>query len=200
MRSRHKQNKLYSMLHRYDNKLVSNYLEHGPDGVRNMLGITSDRLWEVVFDYLVFEKEVVKHCARNNSPYIHALFAEHGPCAIRSAFQLTGEKYEDVWEYVMDYIGISRGALYEYVTEKSSLYRKQIYSGECLSLRKDLLIEKDKYEHVWGEVLDLLLNAVSTHAFTHSAFEHGLNLFSTLYNRGRKQRSLRTWQHKKQSS
>ena len=200
MRSRYKQNKLYSMLRRYDDKLVSHYLEHGPDGLRNILGITSEGLWDVVFDYLVFEKEVVKYCTRNNSPYIHSLFAEHGPRAIRSAFQLNGEKYEDVWEYVMDYIGVSRGALYEYVTEKSSLYREQICRGECLSLRKNLAIEKDKYEHVWGEVLDLLLNAVSTHAFTHSAFEHGLHLFSTLYNRGRKQRSLRTWQHKKQTS
>ncbi|MBD3156417.1 hypothetical protein GF369_01180 [Candidatus Peregrinibacteria bacterium] len=200
MHSRHKRNKVYSMLHRYDDKLISHYLEHGPEGLRTTLGITSDRLWDVIFDYLVFEKEVVKYCTRNNSAYIHSLFAEHGPRAIRSAFQLNGDKYEDIWEYVMDYIGISRGALYEYVSEKSSLYREHIYRGECLSLRKDLAIEKDKYEHVWGEVLDLLLNAVSTDAFTHSAFEHGLHLFSTLYNRGRKQRSLRTWQHKKQTS
>ena len=200
MKSRHEKNKLYSMLHKYDKKLVRNYLEYGPDGLRAKLGINSDSLWEVIFDYLVFEKEVVKHCARNNTAYIHNLFVEHGPVAIRRAFNLSGKKYEDVWEYILDYIGISRGALYEYVTENSSKYREKIYHGQASLIREELCIEKDKYEHVWGEILDVLLNAVSTETFTHSAFEHGLALFSKLYNQGRAHRSLRSSQFKKAES
>ena len=200
MKSRYEKNRLYSVLHKYDDKLIHNYLEHGPDGLRKKLDVESDRLWEVIFDYLVFEKEVVKHCARNNSAYIHNLFVEHGPANIKKAFNLTDKKYEDIWEYLLDYVGVSRGALYEYVTENSSKYREKIYSGQCLSIRDELCIEKDKYEYVWGEILDVLLNVVSTDAFTHSAFEHGIELFSKLYNQGRVQRSLRSSQFKKVES
>ena len=197
MNSRHKRNRLYSMLNKYDERLIYNYLEYGPDGLREKLGVESDYLWEVIFDYLVFEKEVVKYCARNSSAYIHDLFAEHGPLAIRRAFNLMDEKYEDVWEYLMDYIGVSRGAIYEYVTENALKYRDKIYNGQGMSLRAELCLQKTKYDYVWNEILDILLHAVSTNAFTHSAFEHGLGLFSKLYNQGRVQRSLRSSQFKK---
>jgi len=191
MKSRHERSKLYAILDKYDEKLVNKYIEYGPDGLREKLGVDSDKLWEVIFDYLVFEKEVVKLCVRNNSAYVHNLFVEKGPSLMRKAFSLQSSKYDDVWEYIMDYIGVSRGALYEYVTENAAKYRDKISRGECKSLRDELCIKNNKYERVWGEILDVLLNAVSTKAFTHSAFEHGIGLFSKLYNQGRVQRSLK---------
>jgi len=166
MNSRHKRRKFYSILNKYDDKLIRNYLEYGPDGLRRKLDVKSDELWEIIFDYLVFEKEVVRYCVRNNSVYIHDLFVEHGPVAIKKAFSLMNDKYED----------------------------EKIYQGKSSYIRKDLCIEKNKYEHVWGEVLDILLNVVATQAFTYSAFEHGISLFSKLYNQGRVQRSLRSLQ------
>jgi hypothetical protein len=192
MNSRHERSRLYSILDKYDDKLINKYIEYGPDGLREKLGVESDRLWEVIFDYLVFEKEVVKYCVRNNRAYVHNLFVEKGPSLMRKAFSLQDSKYDDVWENIMDYIGISGGALYEYVTENASKYRGKIYNGQCLSLRDELCIQKGKYENVWGEILDVLLNAVSTDVFTHSAFEHGIGFFSKLYNQGRIQRSLRS--------
>ncbi|MCD6109579.1 hypothetical protein J7J83_02375 [bacterium] len=197
MNSRHKRNKFYSILKKYDDKLVHNYLEYGPDGLREKLNVKSNELWKVIFDYLVFEKEVVKHCVRNNTAYIHNLFVEHGPTAIKEAFGLEDKRYEDIWEYIMDYIGISRGALYEYVTEHAGVYRGKIYHGKSSTIREDICIQKNKYERVWGEILNILLNAVSTRTFTYSAFEHGISLFSKLYNQGRIQRSLRLSQFKK---
>lgn len=200
MKSRHERTKLYVILEKYEDKLINRYLEYGPDELRKKLNVESDGLWEVIFDYLVFEKEVVKHCVRNSSAYIHNLFVEKGPVLMRKAFSLENEKYDDIWEYVMDYIGVSRGALYEYVTENAAKYRDKISSGKCMSLRDELCVKKNKYERVWGEILDILLHAVSTEAFTHSAFEHGLGLFSKLYNQGRIQRSLNSSQFKKAES
>jgi hypothetical protein len=191
MDSRLKKKRIIKILERYQAKLINFYLVNGPSKLRTKLDIQDDDIWEIIFDYLVCEKDVIKLCVRNNPEYIHDVFSEQGPKELRENFAINDRKYDIEWEYVMDYIGVSRGALYDYVNNNIGEFRALIYKGKTGKIRELLCINKEKYDYVWENILDILLGAVSTQMFTYSMFEQGLHIFSNLYNQGRKHRSLK---------
>lgn len=192
MDSRVRKDRIFKLLKRFDKKLVDFYLDKGPYELRKKLDIKEDDLWKMVFDYLLYEKRIVRVCVKQNAEYIHEMFADKGPETIRKSFRLTEDEYDEEWEYIMDYIGISRGAIYEYASNNLSDFRSLIYHGKPSKIRGVLGIDKPKYDKVWEDILDLLLESVSTDAYTYSMFEQGIRMFSSLYNNGRVHRSLRT--------
>ncbi|MFC1655901.1 hypothetical protein ACFL3C_03465 [Patescibacteria group bacterium] len=192
MNSPARRERIFKLLKRFDKKLVKFYLDEGPYELRKKLDIKEDDLWKMVFDYLLYEKNIVKTCVKQNAEYIHEMFADKGPEMIRKSFRLMENEYEDQWEYVMDYIGISRGSVYEYVSNNVSDLRSLIYHGKATKIREMLLLNKAKYDKVWEDILDLLLESVSTDAYTYSMFEQGIRMFSNLYNNGREHRSIRS--------
>jgi hypothetical protein len=191
MESRLQKDKIYRFLNKYGSKLVDLYIEKGPTELRDHLGIKSDDIWKIVFHYLVKEKEAVKYCVRKHADYIHELFAEKGPKMIRKIFQITEEIYDDEWGYVMDYIGISRGALYEYVNNNKDEFRDLIYKGKSAKIREILCIVNEKYSHTWETILDMLLECIATDVYTYNTYEQGLSMFIRFYNQGRKHRSIK---------
>jgi hypothetical protein len=191
MESRLQKQKIYKILNGYGSKLLNLYIEKGPSELREKLGIQSDDVWKIVFHYLVREKEAVKHCVRMHSEYIHELFAEKGPNMIRKVFEITEEIFDDEWEYVMDYVGISRGALYEYVSENKEKFRDLIYNGRSSKIRETLCIDKEKYNRTWETILDMLLECVATDVYTYNMYEQGISMFTRFYNEGRKHRPIK---------
>ena len=191
MHSRILKYRIYAMLDQYEQKILDYYLKHGPLALKQKLDIKDDDIWTTVFDYLIFEKEAVKFCVRKYSDYVHALFKEHGPMALRENFLIDAKKYDDAWQYVMEFIGISRGAIFEYVTEHKNEFKDLIYKGETSQIRNMLLLNGKNYNRIWEEILDLLLECVSFENINYSMFDHGLKLFSNFYNTGRKHRSIK---------
>ncbi len=185
-----RKDRIFKLLKRFDKKLINFYLDNGPYELRKKLDIKEDDLWKTVFDYLLYEKNIVKVCVKQNAEYIHEMFAEKGPEMIRKSFRLMENEYSDQWEYVMDYIGVSRGAIYEYVSNNMSDFRSLVYHGKSSKIREMLLLDRAKYDKVWEDILDMLLESVSTDAYTYSMFEHGIRMFSNLYNNGREHRSI----------
>ena len=152
MFSRAKRNRIYNLLRAYDGKLTKIYLEEGPDTLKKKLNIESEDVWKLIFEYLIFEKNIVKQCVRRNPEYIHKIFAERGPDFLRHAFQIADERYDDIWEYVMDYIGISRGAIYEYITSRVVELKGDIYNGKIEGIRIKLGLQNIKYDRAWEEI------------------------------------------------
>jgi hypothetical protein len=179
------------MVEKYDKKLLKYYLDHGPEKLKEKLDVGDNDVWQIVFDYLVFEKNVVKVCIKKNINYIHSVFAEKGPAHMRKTFKLDDSKYDFVWEEVIDFIGIAHGALFEYVRNNSNKYKELIKEGKASSIRFELGLNKHKYNDVWEQVLDLLLECVSFENFNYSMFEHGLRFFTNMYNTGRTHRSVK---------
>ena len=118
------------------------------------------------------------------------LLINKGPKELRKAFSLDSAEYAEIWEYVMDYLGIASGAIYAHVNKNASHYQDLIRKGKASKIRKTLELEKPKYDAVWEEILDILLECISFTNFSHSQFEQGIRLFTNLYNSGRKHRSL----------
>jgi len=186
--------RLFGILDKFEDKLLNFYLQNGPLALRQKLNLNEDdNMWKVVFDYLVYEKEAVKFCTRNFPDYTYSLFCENGPNFLRKSFLIEDKEYNDAWEYVLDYIGISKGALYEYVNNNKNYFKDLIYSGKTTQIRDELGLTRKKYDKVWEEILDLLLDCVSLENMNISMYEHGLKLFSNLYNVGRTHRSLRNF-------
>lgn len=180
-----------NMLEKYDKKLLKLYLNEGPASLKKRLEIKDNDLWKIVFDFLVFEKNAVKICTKKNANYIHSIFADKGPNHIKKAFYLDDSKYESVFEEVIDFIGIARGAIYEYVRNNSYYFQDLIRNGKAEQIRTELGLSKLKYNGVWEEVLDILLECVSFENFTYSMFEQGLRFFTNMYNTGRTHRSVK---------
>jgi len=193
MDSRIKRNRIIAMLERYDKKLLKYYLDNGPYELKKKLDIGNEEVWSIVFDYLMYEKDAVRICIKKNTEFIRDLFAQKGPAFIRKSFCIESSKYDDIWEFVVDYIGISHGALFEYVNKESFNYKSMIRNGKATKIRNSLCLQKKKYNNVWEEILDLLLECISFSNFTHNQFEQGIRFFTNLYNNGRKHRSLRSF-------
>ncbi|MBN1494559.1 hypothetical protein JW911_02340 [Candidatus Peregrinibacteria bacterium] len=183
--------RIYLMLDKHKDKVMDFYIKNGPYALRKKLNINDDNLWDIVFDYLVIEKEAVKYCVRVHSNYISGLYKSIGPAMLRQNFCIQDEKYNDIWEYVTDYIGISKGAIYDHISENKEKYNQLIYSGRASQIRKEFGLERNKYNQVWEEILDLLLECVSIENFNFGMFDHGLKMFSNFYNIGRKHRGLK---------
>ena len=180
-----------TMLEKYDKKLLKYYLDNGPEKLKETLDVGDNELWQIVIDYLIFEKKAVKICYKKNTNYIHSVFAEKGPKHMREAFKLEGSKYDQIWEEALDFIGIAHGALFEYVRNSSNHFKELIRNGKAEQIRKELGLSKLKYNDIWEEVLDLLLECVSFDNFTYNMFEHGLRFFTNMYNTGRTHRSVK---------
>ena len=194
MDSRLLRNRLFALMDKFEDKLMNFYLLNGPLALMDKLGLKEDeKMWKVVFDYLVYEKEAIKFCTRKYPEYTYSLFCEKGPNFLRQGFLIESKEYNDAWEYVLDYIGISKGALYEYVNNNKNYFKELIYNGKATKIREELGLVRNKYDKVWEEILDLLLECVSFENMNISMFEHGLKLFSNLYNVGRSHRSLKNF-------
>lgn len=193
MESRIKKTRIISLIEKYDKKILQFYLKNGPIELKKKLDIGDEEVWQIVFDYLMFEKEAVKVCVKKNSDYINKIFVNKGPVFLRNSFNIADSKYNDVWEFVMDFIGISHGAIYEYVNKDSLKFKSLIRNGKAGKIRKILYLNKRKYNKVWEEILDLLLECISFDNFTYNQFEQGLRFFTNLYNNGRQHRSLKNF-------
>ena len=79
--------------------------------------------------------------------------------------------------------------------EKKDLNNKELIAGKILSgessnLRSDLCIAERKYDGLWGEILDLLQNAVCQNVYDEKICEDGLMALTMFLNTLRIQRPL----------
>lgn len=184
---------LYAVLKQKADRLMKMFIEEGPHALRKKLRITVDKHWQYVFDYLVFSEEVLKKCVVQYMPYFKNLVSEQGPLALRTVFEITDEKYDEVYEKLFDIIAISHGALYDHVYRKKEEYVRKIMSGEAKDIRKSLCPDIAKYDALWGELLEILQSAVCTNVYPEHTFEQGIRIFTSMMNTLRVHRSLRSF-------
>jgi len=184
-----KKDRIRKLINKYEKKFLEMFIEYGPVEMKEKLEL-SEQDWNTVFNYLVFEKNAVKACVMENADFIHDIFKNNGPQFVRELFEIEDNKYDEIWEYIMDYIGVSRGAMFEFVTNNSIHFRELIENGNPSKIRELLLIDNEKYIRVWENILDILLQSVCTKQYTYSMYEQGLRMFTDMYNIGRNHRSL----------
>lgn len=173
--------------------MMTVFIQQGPDAVRARFGLTDDADWKLVFDRLVFSKEVVKKCVVNFMPFFKHLVAEKGPLSLRTVFEIEKPEYDKVFEQVFDLVAVSDGAIYDYVFKNAGPLAEKVKSGKGMSLRKDLGMGSAKYDPLWSELLDIIHTEVCAGIANEDTLDRGLDAFSLLMSSLREQRSLRSY-------
>lgn len=136
------------------------FMERGPKFLCNYLGFESVRSkeWQIVFDYFVLEKNVLFALVKRYDEHFQQLYENFGPLKIREILGIKLKKYDFIWLPIHDLIGVAKGSLAKYVfNNRFSLSKEmKVYGSE--RVRDNLGIVSQKYDQVWKEILDLLLD------------------------------------------
>lgn len=182
--------RLDALLEKKADTLMVLFIQEGPEALRQRIGATLDKHWNYIFDYLVFSEEVVNKCVNQFLPFFKNVVVEKGPLALRNIFQIEEAKYDTVFEKLIDFVGISHGALLDYVYLRRSDLSQKIFSGEGKSIRFELGLSSPKYDATWFSILEILQQAVCKQVEDESALEQGIRFYDMMMNNLRTHRSL----------
>ncbi|MBT4917140.1 hypothetical protein HN709_01655 [Candidatus Peregrinibacteria bacterium] len=172
-----------------EDDLIDRFVCDGPSEIMEELGL-SEEAWRVVFDYLVFEKNLLHKCVTRNGDFFVEEYVKYGISHIREILDIVNEKYDIAFESVFDFIVISNDALYLHVMEHRGRYTTALKARGADFVRKVLGVWRGKYSENWQKVLDLLLHAVCDAIFSETTYEHGLVAFSRIFNDVREHRPI----------
>jgi len=161
--------------------LVESYIVHGPVKTCDYLGVLQEE-WQLIFDYLVFEKNLIYKCIIANIDFFIEIYVKDGGLRLRSILEIDDKKYNQIWEQAFDYIAIANDSLIYHVMENREKYLIGFNARGGSFLRKVLGIWKEKYNSEWEKILNFLLNTVCNGIFEERNFEEGLFMFSRLIN------------------
>jgi hypothetical protein len=172
-----------------EDALIEAYIMAGPTATKVSMGVSAAE-WEVVFDYLVFEHNMLYKAVTDSGDFFIDAFVKFGMSHVREILDAKDAKYDSVIEQIFDFIAISNDALYAHVLQHRSKYMTAFRARGGDFTRKVLGIWKEKYDENWERILNVLLNACCDAIFTQNTFEHGLKAFSMIVNGEREHRPL----------
>lgn len=153
------------ILHQYkvisrENALLALFMEKGPKFLCNYLGLESTQCeeWEVIFDYLVIDRNALFALSKRYYEHFLSLYENNGPKALRAILGVKTRKYDAIWQPIHDLFGIAEEGILKYVhNSRFSLSREiEIYGSD--KVRENLEIDHQRYSQTWEQVLDILLN------------------------------------------
>lgn len=143
----------------HEERLMTLFIQQGPQALRDMLKVPNDFVWTVVFDHLVFNLDVLKRCVDMFFPFFKDYVLKNGPVALRDVFGIRDSRYDSVFEKIFDDLVIARGLLFEHVHAHTREYLEALTQGRGSDIRAQLGLQTSKYDPLWKEVLDFLLDA-----------------------------------------
>jgi len=181
---------IFEAIKGYEREIMAIFIQEGPDALRYKLRIKRDEDWNRIFDYLVFQKDLLKVCVLQFIDFFKKLVEEKGPLAMRSVLGIQSRMYDSVFEGLFDLVAVSHGALFQHVeTQKRQLF-DQIKAGKGSELRENLGLSKQKYDNLWEEIVKSLLNDFGVQLVDERIMEQGLSSFARLFNMLRDHRPL----------
>lgn len=166
------------------------FVEKGPEELKKMLRLTRDTDWKIVFDYLVFQKDLLKICVRQFMDFFRELVADQGPHALRKILGIEDKAYDGVFEYIFDLVAISSGALFDFVARHRKDFLSQIHQNKGQNIRNTLGIHKKKYDAIWQQIVELLYDEFQRENIDQRILGQGIASFDLMMNILRKHRSL----------
>lgn len=168
---------------------IDNYIKYGPEKLQEISEIP-DNLWEILFDYLVFEHDLFLKIVNQNLSFFEKFFVKNGALEIRGILKADDAKYGKAWDEVFDYLAIEKGLLCRYVLENRRKYSISLKARGGKFTRILLGLYEDKYKENWKEILGVLENILDEGTESSRILEEGLKKFSLLFNQMREQRKF----------
>ncbi len=172
-----------------EEKLIQSFIEDGPTAVKIMLGV-SEFQWQVIFDYLTFNHDLLRKCFEVCAEFFTDLYVRYGKKHVRAVLDLQDKKYDDVFNEAFDYSLVDCEGLYMHVLHGREKYLLALKARGSEYLRNLLTVSAEKYNSLWEQILDLLLNAQCEAIMSEAAYERGIKGFCMMMNRNREHRPL----------
>lgn len=189
MNSKDKQLVLERYVKGKEGDLIDKYILNGPTALKEIMKLDEEE-WLVVFDYLVFEKNLLYKCVVASCDFFIEKYIKHGVAHVRDVLGVLDEKYDLAWEPLFDFIAVSNDGLYYHVLEHRDRYLSALRARGADFVRKVLCVSGSKFEENWSKVLDFLLHSVCDDIFSKQTFDHSLKAFSLIANRTRPHRPI----------
>ncbi|MBU1152258.1 hypothetical protein KJ632_05560 [Patescibacteria group bacterium] len=170
-------------------ELIEAYILNGPTALKVAEGFSPEQ-WQVIFDYLVFEHNLLYKTVLNSDDFFIDEYVKSGMAHVREILDVVDNKYNLIWEICKDYIMISQDGLYAHVFEHRNRYMTAFKARGGDFVRKVLGIWDLKYTQSWERVLDILLNAVCDGLFSERTFDNGLETFTRIWSGVREHRPI----------
>lgn len=172
-----------------EDELVKKYITQGPSALKKELKL-KEYEWKQVFDYLVFNHDLLYKTVTNSPIFFTDMYVKHGIRHVRDVLDVYWSKYDEVCERVFDFLAIERNGLYFHVMEYRDKYYLALTTRGTEFLKILLGILDEKYEESWFKVLDTMLNANVDAMMSEKAFDIALAKFCKIAEDGRKHRAI----------
>ena len=164
-----------------ESELIEEYIADGPTILKEKRGFTDDE-WTVIFDYLVFDNNLLYKCVLQSLDFFTESYVKHGWAHVREVLAVEDEKYNEIWRPIFDFLAIANDGLCYHMMEHRDRYMVAFRARGGDFVRKVLGIWEDKYDESWEKILDILLHAVCDAIYTENTFERGLESFTRMVN------------------
>ncbi len=164
----------------HEERLMTLFIQQGPQALRTMLKVPNDYVWSVVFDHLVFNLDVLKRCVDMFFPFFKDYVLKNGPLAMREVFGIEDSRYDTVFEKLVDDMVIARGLFFEHIDAHTSDYLTALQKGRGSDIRAQLGIVPPKYDPLWNEVVNFLLDAFTREKLKEKQKDETKSLLSLL--------------------
>lgn len=175
-----------------EEELMSRFIQEGPEALRQALGLKRNQDWTIVFDYLVFQKGVMRRCVLLFLPFFKNIVREKGPLVLRKILGIEHRMYDSVYEDLFDFVAIAHGTLHEYVYAHADLFVGMIQKGRGSLVKLALSLDNSKYEGIWAEILEFLATSLNKQLLTQDQAEKGLQFLDAMMQEARFQRAIRS--------
>lgn len=172
-----------------EDELIRKYIVLGPLKLKEEISLNEEE-FKVVFDYLVFENNLLYKCVVANTDFFLDQYVRYGMAHLRDMLGVLDEQYDRVCEVIFDFLVISNDGLLLHVIEHREKYLDSLHEYGSDFVRKILGIAGAKYCENWEKVLDFLLQSVVKNIVSEKTFEQGINAFTMIYNGAREQRRI----------
>ncbi len=172
-----------------ENSLIERYIKDGPSQLKEEMSV-SDEEWRVIFDYLVFEHNLLYKTVTQAIEFFSDAYIEYGMTHVRDILDINNAKYDVPFEVAFDLVAMSQEGLYYHVLQHRERYLMAFKARGADFVRKVLGIWKSKYDEHWTQIMDLFLHSVCDDFFFEQNCEQGLRLFSHMMNVARKHRPV----------
>ena len=169
--------------------LINSYIVDGPTVMREKLAV-DDNEWEIIFDHLVFQNNLLFRAVIKNIDFFQDLYVKHGMSHIRETMEVLDEKYDPMVTLIFDFLAVAHGGIAFHVVEHRERYVEGLWKHGGDFVRKVLYLNEEKYEESWAKVLDILLHATCEDICDKYAFDNALKAFSSMANSMREHRVI----------
>mgnify|MGYP001558092679 FL=1 len=130
----------------------------------------------------LFEKKFIFIAVDRFQDFLVDVMTVYGPLRIRHMFQIEDRRYDDLFQSVMLYIGVSREALFLHISRNVPKLLEMFHVQGPEAVRFELHLVGSHYDDLWVKVLDILMDHFALQQVNERQKSHVKEFFRSMRN------------------